>query len=107
MGLDQVLADLRGEAAVLRRRGHELQARTLEDAADRVAASCPDYLRWISIEDARTRSGKSLEWLRGRAADWEPMGHARREGRKWFFRAIVVPIAPLRAIERRRGELSA
>lgn len=103
MTLDQVLADLRGEAAVLRLNGHRIQADTLERACEQVAASCPDYLRWISVEDAIVRSGRSAEWLRGRAAEWAGLGHARRDGRKWWFRAIVVPIRPIRALERDRG----
>lgn len=107
MSLDQTLADLRGEAAVLRMNGHKAQADTLERACDAVAAACPDYLRWISLEDAVMRSGRSAEWLRGRAAEWAPLGHARREGRRWLFRAIVIPIRPIRAMERARGSAAA
>ena len=103
MTLDHVLADLRGEAAVLRANGHKAQAETIERAVDRVAESCPDYLRWISLEDAIARSGRSAEWLRGRAAEWAPLGHAKREGRRWLFRANVVPVKPIRAIERDQG----
>ncbi len=103
MTLDLVLADLRGEAAVLRANGHKQQAETLERACERVAEACPDYLRWLSLDEAVIRSGRSPAFLRGRAAEWEALGHARRQGRRWWFRAIVVPVKPLRAIERARG----
>ncbi len=69
--LEQLLADWRGDAQALRRRGH--------------------YLRWLSEDDALLRSGRSHGWLRSQFPDWERAGHARREGRKRWYRMLVIP----------------
>ena len=103
-GLEQVLADLREEATILRANGHAAQAATLLRAVQQVADACPDYLRWLSEAEAVLRSGKSAAWLRARYPEWEQMGHARapRRGVR-EYRAVIIPVAPLRAVERQRG----
>lgn len=101
--LEQVLADLDGEASVLRYHGQVEQAKSLERAIARVREACPDYLTWVTVDEAVARSGRSRQWIRGLAAALEPLGHVKRDGRAVRLRAIVVPLAPLRAIERRRG----
>lgn len=89
--LDQVLADFRGDAAVLRRAGHEREAQLREQLADEVAAAAYEWLLWLSETDAVLRSGRSAKWLRGRFADWERDGHARIKGKERQYRACVVP----------------
>ena len=89
--LEQLLADWRGDAQVLRRRGHEGEAEQMERFADAVARAAEDYLRWLSEDEALLRSGRSRGWLRSQSPDWERAGHARRDGRKRWYRMLVIP----------------
>ena len=89
--LEQLLADWRGDAQVLRRRGHDREADQMERFADAVARAAEDYLRWLSEDDALLRSGRSLGWLRSHFPEWERAGHARRDGRKRWYRMLVIP----------------
>ena len=91
MRLEDVLADLRGEAAVLRAHGSKGQADSLERACDLVAKAMRDYLTWLDEGEAHTRSGRSVEWLRSRFADWEEQRMAEYRGRRRFYRRIIVP----------------
>lgn len=91
--LEQILADERGQAAVLRHNGHVLQAEAIERVCDRVAKAQEDYLTWISEHAAALRSGKSLRWLRSRFPQWERQGYARHQGRERQYRRIIVPKA--------------
>ena len=90
--LEQVLADARGDAQVLRRRGHGRDAELIEALCDQVAGAAEDYLRWISEEDAMLRSARSTEWLRGQFPEWERAGHARRVNGKRQYRQVIVPM---------------
>lgn len=98
MTLEQVLADAREEAAVLKRAGHPIQAAGLERLCDAVAGAAEDYLTWLSEGDARLMSGRSVEWLRGRFAGWLALGLARMNGKRREYRALIIP---------RRANLSA
>ncbi len=89
--LEQLLADWRGDAQVLRRRGHDRDADQMERFADAVARAAEDYLRWLSEDEALLRSGRSLGWLRTQFPEWERAGHARRDGRKRWYRMLVIP----------------
>jgi hypothetical protein len=89
--LNDLLADFRGDAAVLRRAGHEREATLREQLADQVAESARDWLTWLSETDAALRSGRSREWLRGRFADLERDGLARMNGRDRQYRACAIP----------------
>lgn len=89
--LAQVLADGRERAAVLRAEGHPAQARSIEEFADRVQAAAEDYLTWLPEDQAALQSGHSVDWLRVRFAQWEAMGHAKRDGRQRKYRALIVP----------------
>lgn len=89
--LEQVLADWRGDAQVLRRRGHEHDAVLIERICDEVAHAAEEYLRWVSEEDAMLRSARSRAWLRSQFPDWERLGHARRDGKRRRYRLLVVP----------------
>lgn len=89
--LEQVLADLRGDAAIARRLGHHQQAEQLEALADRVAASAEPWLRRLTEEDARLKSGRSLRWLRAQGPAWMALDCAWRIDGQWFFRDCIVP----------------
>lgn len=91
MTLEQVLADARGDAAVLRRHGQASVADALERLADAVAASAEDWLVFLSETDAHLRSGLSERWLRSRFSQWEREGHARVKGGEHQYRACVIP----------------
>lgn len=89
--LEQILADEREQAAILRRNGHAHDAGLIERVCDAVGQAAEEYLRWLSEEDAMTRSDKSRDWLRSRFSAWEAEGHARRNGRKREYRMLIVP----------------
>lgn len=107
--LADVLADVRGEAAILRRRGAESIAHTMEEIADQVQRAAEDYLRFIPESEARLR-GVKLAWLRRQFPVWEQDGHARKRGAVREYRALMIPRATPAAIAReagRQGERSA
>jgi hypothetical protein len=90
--LQQVIADWRGDAAVLRRAGHAPEASLRERMADEVAEAAHEFLTWLSETDAMLQSGRSREWLRSRFPEWERAGHARSAGRGVRqYRAMIVP----------------
>lgn len=91
MTLEQVLADARGDAAVLRRHGQAAVAEALERLADAVSVAAEDWLVFLSETDAHLRSGLSEKWLRARFAQWEREGHARMKGGEHQYRACIVP----------------
>lgn len=92
MTLEQVLADARGDAQVLRKRGHGRDAELIEKLCDEVSAAAEDYLRWLNEDEAMLRSGRSSAWLRGAFPEWERSGHARRDGKRRLYRQVVVPV---------------
>lgn len=89
--LEQVLADWRGDAQVLRRQRHDQEAEQIERFAVDVARAAEDYLRWLSEEEALLRSGRSRGWLRSRFPEWEREGHARRDRGRRLYRMVVIP----------------
>lgn len=91
MTLEQVLADYRGDAAVLRRRGHAKDAELIERLCDAVADAAEDFLTWLSEDDAMLRSGRSRAWLRAQFADWSRGGNARKDGARRVYRQAVIP----------------
>ena len=107
MTLEQVLADGRDEAAVLRRNGHVAQAETLSRFIDAVLESAEDYLTWLSEGEARLRSGHSVEWLRGRFAGLQSQGLAKLEGKRRMYRAVGIPQRPNLEAARMAGRRAA
>lgn len=105
MTLEQVLADWREDAAVLRRAGHEREAALREQLADQIATTVADYLLWLSEPEARLRSGWSVNRLRRHFPEWLGTGNARWQGRARQYRACVVPrranVASARELGRR------
>ena len=91
LDLAEVLADLRGEAAVLRKNRATFSVDRVEEFCDRVTAAAEDYLTWLSEKDAAIRSGHSEDWLRGRFEALRRDGHARLAGRARQYRACAIP----------------
>jgi hypothetical protein len=89
--LSTVIADWRGEAAVLRRRGETKTAVILEQCAEEAATASESYLLWLSETDAMLRTGRARDWLRARYEGWAAEGHARKIGRDRQYRAIMLP----------------
>lgn len=89
--LEQVLADERGQAAVLRHNGHAHDADLIERVCDRVSAAAEEYLRFLSEADARLRTNKSVDWLRSRFPEWMEQGHAKKIGAVRYYRMVVLP----------------
>lgn len=103
MTLEQVLADARGEAAVLRSHGHKAQADSVEKVCEAVTAAAYEYLNWLSEAEARLRSGHSTEFLRARFARWLEQGLARWDGKRRQYRAVVIPQRANREAAREAG----
>ncbi len=91
MTLEQVLADWRGDAAVVRKHGDKHTADVIERLCDAVARAAEDFLVWLGEDDAILRSGHTRAWLRGRFAQWESQGHAKHVNRRRYYRQLVVP----------------
>lgn len=90
--LSTVLADARGEAAVLRSHGHGTQAASIEKLADAVSVAMRSYLNTLSESEAMLRSGWSGTRLRSRFGEWEASGFALLDARgKRRYRECIVP----------------
>jgi hypothetical protein len=89
--LEQILADARGDAAVLRRHGDTRVADAIDQLAHQVAHAAEDYLRWLTEDEAMTRSGWSRPRLRRAFPAWERDHLAAREGRVRRYRMLVIP----------------
>ena len=89
--LAEVLANWRGQAAVLRARGHGLQGTAIEELCDDVARTAESFLNWLSEDEAVLRSGRSRAWLRARFAELESDGNAKHDGRRRLYRECVIP----------------
>lgn len=89
--LDQLLVDVRGESAVLRKHGDGRLAASLEDLCDRVAAVTEEWRRFLAEPNALLFSGRGRDFLRARRADWQARGHAFVENGVWHYRQCVLP----------------
>ena len=98
--LAQVLADARGDAAVLRRHGDGRTADALLALCAGVEESAADWLKWISETEALSRSAKSVDYFRDRRAQWALDGLAKKEGRRWSYRRCIVPRRRLAGLQR-------
>jgi hypothetical protein len=102
--LSQVIADARGEAQVLRRAGNVGQADYVESLCDRVASSAEDYLRRISLADARLKSGLNVRTIKRRFRELQDCGLAGYNDRgEMWFRACAIPQRAGIAQQRERG----
>lgn len=90
--LVDVIADWRGDAAVLRRRGDIRAAELLELCADQASAAAEEWNTFLSEGEAMLRSGRSRPWLRAQFARWEREGHAKETARHTrIYRQCIVP----------------
>lgn len=89
--LEDVIADERGQAAVLRMKGHAHDAELVERLCDRIAAAAVDHVTWISEADATMRSGNTSSYLRARYPELEAAGLAKLIGRKRYYRKCAIP----------------
>jgi hypothetical protein len=89
--LEDVLADWRGDAAVLRKQGHDAQAARLETMATEAAEAAHPFVTWLSESEAMLQSGRRMPWLRSRYREWEREGHARKGPRGREYRMLIVP----------------
>jgi hypothetical protein len=105
--LEEVLADWRGDAAVLRRQGHEAQAALLERLASQAAEAAHEFITWLSEGEAQLRSGRSPAWLRRQFPEWEQAGHAKRVKRARLYRMLIVPRRPNLESAREAGRRAA
>lgn len=104
MTLEQVLADARGDATVLRRAGHAAQADYLDGLCDRVAVAAEDHLVWLSLAKAEIKSGLSRATLERRFRWALDCGLARwNANREREFLSCAVPPRPDVSEARERG----
>lgn len=88
--LADVIADWRGDASVLRRRGDVKIAETLEKCAEDLRAF-DDFTQWLSEADAMKRSGWSGDKVRRHARLFLQTEHVRQVKRNYLLRACIVP----------------
>lgn len=107
MTVEEVLANEREEAAILRARGLADRADDIERVCDRVAQALDVYLRWLSETEASLWSGRSPDYLRQRFAGMAADGNARKQGRSRFYRASALPRTADIAALKRQARLDA
>lgn len=91
--LESIIADTRGEAAVLRANKASFSVDRVEQLLDDVARTAEGWLVWLSEGDASIRCGFSVGWLRARYPQWEHDGNARMtaNGKDRQYRSCIVP----------------
>ena len=89
--LEQVLADLRGEAAVLRKHGDARVADVMDALTDRVKTAAEDYITWLEEDDAMLRSAHQRRWFRNQFPTWAAEGNAKKEAGRYYYRMCVIP----------------
>lgn len=102
---EQVIADWREHAKVLRMRGHAHDGDMLEKCADEITESMQPLLAWISEPDALLKSGRGVEYFRSRFPEWasQALPLAELRGRQRWYRSIIVPQRAHASIARRAG----
>lgn len=89
--LAEVLADWRGDAAVLRRNGNAAAADILERCARESSQSAEEWLLWLSEGEAALRAGRSVSWIRSRFEQLKREGHAQQTARHTrIYRACAI-----------------
>ena len=87
---EQVKADLMGEAAVLRRNGHVVQAASLERACTEFSAAAAEFAAWLTEQEAMTYTGRKSPWLRAQFDEWVARGLAKTVGRTRYYRRCIL-----------------
>jgi hypothetical protein len=92
MELNQLLADYRGEAAVLRKNGHKDQAESIERVCDAVAEATESYRRFLGEADALLYSGKAKKTLRRLYPELAAQGNAHQDAKgRRYYREMCLP----------------
>jgi len=89
--LEQVVADARGEAAVLRSNRASFSVDRVEQILDDVALAAEPYITWLSENDAAMRRGVTPPTMAGYFAAMLRDGNARLSGRARQYRMCAVP----------------
>lgn len=88
--LIEVLADERGQAAVLEHNGYKHDAQLIRRVCDRIANAAHEYVNFMSEASAMLRTAKSERQLRRIFAELEPRGHAKKVNGKRFYRECML-----------------
>lgn len=99
--LNEIIANAREQANVLRLTGNAGQAEYVDQLVTQIADATEEVRKWISEADAHLRSGWSMRTLRRRFQEWLVTGHARQNARK--EREYRLDIIPLK--EQRRDQV--
>lgn len=97
LAIEEVLANQAEEAQILRRRGHVLQAETMESVLEAIRRSEPmgALLDWLNEEKARLWSGWGPDRLRAAFPQLQAQGLARLDGEgrraRRLYRRIGLP----------------
>ena len=94
--LEQVLADAREEAAVLRKHRQDALADALDKLCDEFAQAAEPFTRWLSETEAVLASPHAGAWFRQRFRAWESQGLARWNPRHKAERQYLSVIVPRR-----------
>lgn len=103
----EVLADERGQAAVLRSKGHGHDADLIEAICDRFAAAAHPYLNFMSEPNAMLRTGNSDRQMRRLFAELEPRGDAKKIDGKRYYRECMLEPRPNLSAAREAGRRAA
>lgn len=97
--LTTVIADWREKANTLRACKRPDDAALVDEIVNDVARASEDFTHWLSEDDARMRSGRSVPWLRSRFPEWQEAGYARhgRDGRREYLACVIPQRAHLSA----------
>lgn len=95
--IEQVLADAREEAAILRKHKQEAVANAIVLLCDAIAEAAEPFTRWLSETEAVLASPHAAAWFRQRFAAWERQGLARYNPRHKTERQYLAAIIPQRA----------
>lgn len=94
--LDQILADVLSEAAVLTRNDGKFTVARVEEMVRDIKLALREYLTFVSEAEAIVRSSHKEPWFRQRFPEWERQGHARWDEKhksKRQYRLLIVPLA--------------
>jgi hypothetical protein len=93
--IEQIIADERENARMLKRMGNEQQATYLLNLFDEIAGSLEDYVTWLSEEKSMLKSGLSARTLRRRFRELFDCGLARYNMKhEREYRSIAIPSRP-------------
>ena len=102
--LEQVLANWRGDAAVLRARKHDRDAELIETLCAEVALAAEEWLTFIDEGRAAIHSGRTEATIRAKYETLARRGHARTvNGRRQYRQCMIEQRAQIdQAAERGR-----